>query len=143
MDDAKLRSTILATMADLATALLHDDRTDDEDLPRGAIQDALDAGKVDLGEMLEVFADELGTQLGVLIYLDVMCGAKHRYYSTHCRHGRHEDCSANTLSGIQTIKAPLGDGWLTSRTPVSIERTPACCKTCQAPCRCPCGHGAH
>jgi hypothetical protein len=43
----------------------------------------------------------------------------HRYWSTHCRHGRHDACSATEL-------AP------------GMPRKPAQCKTCQAPCVCPC-----
>lgn len=42
----------------------------------------------------------------------------HDYWSTHCRHGRHEDCAATEAAG-----AP---------------RRPSQCKTCAAPCRCRC-----
>jgi hypothetical protein len=121
MDDAKLRLTILATMADLVTDLLRENRVDDEDLPVDAIEDAVDSGVVDVGEMLEVFADELGTQLGVLIYIDVLCGSKHRYYSTHCRHGDHEACCSTVL------RDDAGN---------VVNRRPASCKGCGAPCSC-------
>lgn len=43
----------------------------------------------------------------------------HVYWSTHCRHGRHEDCAAIEI-------AP------------GVARRPAQCKTCAAPCVCPC-----
>jgi hypothetical protein len=72
----------------------------------------------------------------------ILPSGTHRYYSTHCRHERHDDCSATTLSGIQVTDTPLGDGGrLIARTPVLAERKPARCKTCEAPCVCPeCRH---
>lgn len=63
----------------------------------------------------------------------------HRYWSTHCRHAgpspddpRHADCSADRLAGDT-----LRDGRALPRT-VEIQRKPAQCKTCAAPCICPC-----
>jgi hypothetical protein len=44
---------------------------------------------------------------------------EHRYWSTHCRHGNHDACSADEL-------AP------------GVPRRPAQCKTCAAPCICTC-----
>lgn len=61
---------------------------------------------------------ELGAQVDA-----VLPGGAHRYWSTHCRHGRHGDCSATEL-------AP------------GVPRRPAQCKTCASPCMCPCGHDA-
>ncbi len=58
----------------------------------------------------------------------------HRYWSTHCRHARfqrdpgHLACSATVLIGAD----PYGEG------DAAIRRTPANCKTCSAPCVCPC-----
>jgi hypothetical protein len=59
----------------------------------------------------------------------------HRYWSTHCRHAgpspddpRHADCSAKWLHGPTVM-----DGVTTA-----IARMPAQCKTCAAPCICPC-----
>lgn len=52
----------------------------------------------------------------------VAADGTHRYWSTHCRHGNHEACAAVEL-------AP------------GVPRRPAQCKTCGAPCQCPCGHG--
>jgi hypothetical protein len=46
----------------------------------------------------------------------------HDYYSTHCRHDRHRDCSATEIR--------RGDG--------VVPKAPAQCKTCAAPCVCPC-----
>jgi len=43
----------------------------------------------------------------------------HTYWSTHCRHGNHDACSATEF-------AP------------GVPRQPAQCKTCAAPCRCEC-----
>ncbi len=60
--------------------------------------------------------------LGGTVLLDeVWPNGLHRYWSTHCRHGRHDDCDATTIGG------PLG-----------APRKPAQCKTCEAPCRCRC-----
>lgn len=44
---------------------------------------------------------------------------EHTYWSTHCRHGQHEACSADEI-------AP------------GVPRRPAQCKTCAAPCVCTC-----
>jgi hypothetical protein len=122
MDSAKLRSTILASMADLVTDLLVEDRTDDEELQRGAIETAIEEDVITVGEMLEVFADELAAQLGTVIKIDVLCGSQHRYYSTHCRHGDHEACSATVL------RDEAGN---------AVNRKPASCKRCGSPCQCP------
>lgn len=46
----------------------------------------------------------------------------HWYWSTHCRHGRHDACNATEL-------AP------------GVPRRPAQCKTCAAPCVCDCHVG--
>lgn len=43
----------------------------------------------------------------------------HLYWSTHCRHGKHDACAAREL-------AP------------GLLRRPAECKTCAAPCQCEC-----
>lgn len=52
----------------------------------------------------------------------------HRYWSTWCRHDRHRDCASTVL----VSKNPYGPG------DAAIERTPAQCKHCQAPCLCSC-----
>ncbi len=52
----------------------------------------------------------------------VLPDGTHIYWSTHCRHGRHDDCAAEEI-------AP------------GVPRRPAQCKTCAAPCVCPCDHG--
>jgi len=56
----------------------------------------------------------------------------HEYWSTHCRHDRHDDCSAKWMEGPTVM-----DGVTTS-----IARRPAQCKTCASPCICPCHEGA-
>lgn len=58
----------------------------------------------------------------------VLPDGTHRYWSTHCRHGRHRDCSATVLVSAN----PYGPG------DSAIKRTPAQCKTCASPCVCPC-----
>jgi hypothetical protein len=56
------------------------------------------------------------------VKMDVIRGdGTHVYWSTHCRHDRHEDCAAIEL-------AP------------GVPRSPAQCKTCSTPCICTC-HG--
>lgn len=45
----------------------------------------------------------------------------HRYWSTHCRHGDHDACSSTVLCDS------AGN---------AINRVPASCKQCGAPCRC-------
>lgn len=49
----------------------------------------------------------------------VFADGSHRYWSTHCRHDRHDACAATEL-------AP------------GVPRQPSQCKTCAAPCLCPC-----
>lgn len=56
----------------------------------------------------------------------------HRYWSTHCRHNRHEACSATSQRG-----EPVSDGRFPTRA-VDIQRHPAACKSCLAPCICWC-----
>jgi hypothetical protein len=51
----------------------------------------------------------------------VFDSGEHKYWSTHCRHERHADCSAQEL-------AP------------GHPRRPAQCKTCASPCTCSCHH---
>lgn len=51
----------------------------------------------------------------------VYVNGTHRYWSTHCRHDRHDACKADEL-------AP------------GVPRHAAQCKTCAAPCICHC-HG--
>lgn len=52
----------------------------------------------------------------------VFTDGTHRYWSTHCRHDHHDTCNATEL-------AP------------GVPRRPAQCKTCAAPCVCPCHEG--
>lgn len=59
---------------------------------------------------------------------DAPDGLTHTYWSTHCRHDRHDDCSATTTSGH------MPGTWQRA----AIERQPAQCKTCASPCICPC-----
>lgn len=60
----------------------------------------------------------------------ILPSGKHRYYSTHCRCGDHEACSAVVLKGADVQGAPA-----------HVMRNPARCKTCAAPCVCPsCDH---
>lgn len=67
---------------------------------------------------------------------------QHRYFSTHCRHGRHDDCSATEITGPGSTRRGVLGKRVQIERPVSIERKPAQCKTCASPCICPCGHKA-
>jgi hypothetical protein len=60
----------------------------------------------------------------------LMADGTHRYWSTHCRHDDHEACSATVLIGPEPYS--------TRGRRMSIERQPAQCKHCAAPCVCPC-----
>ena len=50
---------IRATITDMVSDLLYYNRKEDEDLPRGAIEDAISSGEVSLDEMVELFRREL------------------------------------------------------------------------------------
>lgn len=65
----------------------------------------------------ERLAAKLG--LGTAKTDTITAGGEHIYWSTHCRHGRHQACSAEEL-------AP------------GVPRRPAQCKTCAATCVCRC-----
>lgn len=54
------REAILATASDLAANFLYYHRKEDEDLPRGAIEEAIGAGEISEWEILEVFAKGCG-----------------------------------------------------------------------------------
>ena len=53
------RETILNTVDDLVSDLMYYDRKEDEDLPRGAIEEALDAGEITLDEIVQQFRKAL------------------------------------------------------------------------------------
>ena len=53
------KDTILNTVDDLVTGLLWDDRKEDEELPRGQIEDALNTGEITLDDILIRFRTAL------------------------------------------------------------------------------------
>ncbi len=55
-DERTRRDLILDTASDLSGQFLWDARKEDEDLPRGAIEDAITAGEVTIEEITEQFA---------------------------------------------------------------------------------------
>lgn len=84
--------------------------------------------KQELGQGATLTADEVAGIIWAINSLRRTPGAKadtitaagdHQYWSTHCRHDRHQDCAADEL-------AP------------GVPRRPAQCKTCAAPCTCRC-----
>jgi hypothetical protein len=53
------RDNILAATSDLVSGLLYYDRKEDEDLPRGAIEEAIEAGEITVDEIVAIFRKEL------------------------------------------------------------------------------------
>ncbi len=79
-----------------------------------------------LGDSATVVASRLRADESVEIVFEtsaqidvVTSDGHHAYWSTHCRHDRHDPCKATEI-------AP------------GVPRRPAQCKTCSAPCLCPC-----
>lgn len=58
----------------------------------------------------------------------VFADGTHRYWSTHCRHDRHDACAATVIEGMDVHEEMLA----------YVARKPAQCKTCASPCVCPC-----
>ena len=54
-----IKENILATVADLVGSFLYYDRKEDEELPRGAIQEAIKNGAITTDEILAKFKEEL------------------------------------------------------------------------------------
>lgn len=57
--NAEIIETIKITVEDLVPALLWDDRKEDQELPRGVIEDSIDAGIITIEEMVVWFRDAL------------------------------------------------------------------------------------
>jgi hypothetical protein len=53
------RELIMATTKDLISDFLFYDRKEDEDLPSGAIEDAIASGEISVDEIVAVFKEEL------------------------------------------------------------------------------------
>ena len=53
------KQIIINTIKDLVGGLLYYDRKEDEDLPRGAIEDALLEEEITIDEIVQCFSDEL------------------------------------------------------------------------------------
>ena len=54
-----MKRAILDTISDLVVNFLYYDRKEDEELPRGAIQEAVANGEISIDEMISAFAAEL------------------------------------------------------------------------------------
>jgi len=59
MDDKALKTMILITASDLVSCFLYYDRQEDAELPRGAIEDAVERGVITVDEIVAVFREEL------------------------------------------------------------------------------------
>jgi len=53
------KEQIIGTVQDLVGALLWYDRKEDEDLERGEIEAAIEAGEISVDEMIDIFSKEL------------------------------------------------------------------------------------
>lgn len=58
------REVIMLTVSDLVADFLWYDRKEDEELPRGEIEDAITAGEVTVDEVVEEFRAKLVERLG-------------------------------------------------------------------------------
>lgn len=83
------------------------------------------ASTEDMRSALQLALDNLP---GAPMVDELFPDGEHRYWSTHCRHGHHGLCSAKRIVGAKED----GSGQ------AAIAREPAQCKTCAAPCVCPC-----
>lgn len=54
-----IKERVFTTIDDLVSALLYYDRKEDEDLPRGVIEDLVGHGKLTVAEMTKRFEDKL------------------------------------------------------------------------------------
>jgi len=57
--NAEIIETIKMTVSDLVPALLWDDRKEDEELPRGVIEDSIEAGIITTEEVVVWFREAL------------------------------------------------------------------------------------
>lgn len=53
------RDLIIANVEDLVIDFLYYDRKEDEELPRGEIQDAVNSGEISIEEIVEIFRQRL------------------------------------------------------------------------------------
>ena len=63
MNTTVTKEMILGTVSDLVTDLLYYDRKEDEDLPRGAIEKAIETEVITLEEIIKHFSCELTQNL--------------------------------------------------------------------------------
>lgn len=59
MEDVLKKELILANVSDLVSAFMYYDRKEDEDLPRGAIEQAVKEGIISKEEIVEQFKSEV------------------------------------------------------------------------------------
>lgn len=59
MSEKTRRQNIEDTLDDLVSNFLYYDRKEDEDLPRGAIEEAVEAGEITVDDMVKKFASGL------------------------------------------------------------------------------------
>jgi hypothetical protein len=54
-----MKQTIINTIDDCVSSFLYYDRKEDEDLPRGAIEEAIKSGDITYGEIIDRFKQKL------------------------------------------------------------------------------------
>lgn len=59
VDPAELREHIIGTIGDMVSDLLYYNRKEDEDLPVGAIEQAVKDGVITVEELVECFKEEI------------------------------------------------------------------------------------
>lgn len=64
MNGGNRRSDIITAVENLVADFVYYDRKEDEDLPRGSIQGAIDAGEISVDEIVARFAASLREGLG-------------------------------------------------------------------------------
>lgn len=57
------RETILANVSNLVAKFLYYDRKEDDDLPRGAIEEAVEQGEITVDEIVATFRDEVAKRV--------------------------------------------------------------------------------
>lgn len=58
-DDTERKETLLDEISDLVSKFLYYDRKEDEELPRGAIEEMIEEGEITVDEIIDAFASEL------------------------------------------------------------------------------------
>lgn len=61
--DPDIKKYILGTITDMVSNFLYYDRKEDENLPRGAVEEAVNSGLISVQEIIDKFTSELAAGL--------------------------------------------------------------------------------